>query len=128
MIRDEFKNDTKKQTEQKIKNKKEASHDRAFYAKKISTYSELFGPVKFSTITCLVCFILAGGMYVLTRIISPETEKSVLGIICVVLAALLIVWAIAWFAIIAPMLRKKVVEYKQKLAEFNASYVQRYKK
>lgn len=128
MIRDEFKNDTKQQTEQKIKSKKEAVKDRAFYAKKISKLNELFAPIKFSTICCLVCFLLAGASYVLTLIFAPETSVGVLGWIVIGIACALIVWSIAWFAFIAPHLRRKIVEYKQRLAEISAAYVERYSK
>ncbi len=128
MIRDEFKNDTKKQTEQKIKSKKVETRDRAFYAKKISTLGNLFTPVKFSTICCLISFILAGGLYVLTYVLVPETDIGVFGWICVGLAVAAIIWTVVWFAFLAPALRRKIVEYKKKLAEFNAAYVRRYKK
>lgn len=128
MIRDEFKNDTKKQTEQKIKSKKESVKDREFYAKKISRINDLFGPVKFSTICCLVCFLIAGAIYVLTLIFVPETDIGVVGWLIISAAAASIIWSVVWFAFLAPHLRQKVTEYKQRLAEISAAYIDRYKK
>lgn len=128
MIRDEFKNDTKQQTEQKIKNKKQSVQDRAYYAKKISKLNDLFGPVKFSTICCLVCFLLAGAAYLLTLIFVPETDIGVMGRVVIIGAGAFVVWAVAWFAFIVTHLKRKIAEYKQKLTEISAAYVDRYSK
>lgn len=128
MIRDEFKNDTKQQTEQKIKNKKQAVQDRAYYAKKISKINDLFGPVKFSTLCCLVCFLVAGAVYLFTLILAPETDIGVMGRVIICTAGALVVWTVAWFAFIVPHLKRKIAEYKQKLAEISAAYVARYSK
>ncbi len=127
MIRDEFKNDTKEQTKQKLKKEKQKKvESRDYYAKKIAKINDLFAPVKFSTIFCLVCFLLGGGIYILTLIVAPESSIGWFGWACIVLMGLLIIWTIVWFAILVPHLKNKLAEYKQTLADYNAQYIQRY--
>lgn len=129
MIRDEFKNDTKQQTEQKIKQEKQKkTESRDFYAKKIAKINDSFAPIKFSTIFCLICFLLGGGVYILALVVSPETSIGWFGWVCIVAMGLLIIWTIVWFAFLAPYLRRKVADYRQKLADYNAQYMQRYTK
>lgn len=128
MIRDEFKNDSKKQTEAKIKQKKLENGGREYYAKKISKLNELFSPVKFSTIFCTIGFSILGVIYALILILNPATKMDWSGWVSLIGAALSIIWCVVWFAILAPHLRRRVAYYKEELAKINAQYVERYRK
>ena len=59
MIRDEFKNVDKKVINKKANKKMQEMGERAYYAKKLSVYSEMLKPTKFSTIFCTVLFTIA---------------------------------------------------------------------
>lgn len=126
MIRDEFKNADKKEIEKKAKVAKIKGSEREYYAKKMSRINELFAPVKFSTIFCLICFLLMSALYILTICVSKEYKIDWLCITVFSLAGVLTIWTVVWFAFLAPTLRKRAAFYKSELERLSREYVLNY--
>lgn len=129
MIRDEFKNDSLKQTEKKIKQKKiEKGGEREYIAKRISKLNDMLAPIRFSTIFCTVCFSILGIIYLATLIFVPDVNIGWAGWLCISVFGVLLIWTVVWFAFLAPYIRKRIAYYRGELARFNAEYVNRYNK
>lgn len=123
MIRDEFKNADKKTIEQKAKVAKSVGNEREYYAKKMSKINSLFAPVKFSTIFCLVCFLLMSALYILTIAVSKEYKIDWVCITVFSLTAALVIWTVVWFAVLVPHLKKRAAFCKSELERISREYV-----
>ncbi len=123
MIRDEFKNADKKAIKQKADAGKISGNEREVYAKRMSKINDLFGPVKFSTIFCLVCFLLMSAFFILSMILVKDYKIEWFGIVVLVVAGLLVVWTVVWFAFLCPHLKKKAAFYKSELERISREYV-----
>jgi len=123
MIRDEFKNADKKTINQKAKINKTNVNTREYLAKKMARTNELFAPVKFSTIFCLVCFSLLALLYLLCIIFGDNYKIEWHCIVVLSVEAALIIWAIVWFAVLVPSLKKKAAYYKSELERLSREYV-----
>ncbi len=125
MIRDEFKNLDKKVIDKKANKKMQEMGERAYYAKKLSLYSELLKPIKVSTIFCIICFAIPAILYIVSGIITKEVNTA--AIVIFALEGALILWGFAWFIFIAPNLRAKIAYYKDQISKMNRDYVLRNK-
>ena len=123
MIRDEFKNADKKTIEQKAKVAKSVGNEREYYAKKMSKINSLFAPVKFSTIFCLVCFLLMSALYILTIAVSKEYKIDWVCITVLSITAALVIWTVVWFAVLVPHLKKRAAFCKSELERISREYV-----
>lgn len=123
MIRDEFKNVDKKTLDKKAKAAKSNVNEREYYAKKMSQINDLFAPVKFTTIFCLVCFLILAALYVVCMILDKNFKVEWRCVLVLTLASALTVWAIVWFAFLAPHLKKKAAFYKSELERLSREYV-----
>lgn len=129
MIRDEFKNDSLKQTEKKIKQKKiEKGGEREYIAKRISKLNDMLAPIRFSTIFCTACFSILGIIYLAALIFVPDANIGWAGWLCISVFGVLLIWTVVWFAFLAPYIRKRIAYYRGELARLNAEYVNRYNK
>lgn len=123
MIRDEFKNADKKTIQKKANKKMLEMGEREYYAKRMSKINELFGPVKFSTLFCLVCFLLLSALYILNILIVKGYKIEWHCYAVLAFTALLVLWTICWFAVLVPYLKKKVEFYKSELSRLSREYV-----
>lgn len=123
MIRDEFKNVDKKTLDKKAKAAKSNVNEREYYAKKMSQINDLFTPVKFTTIFCLVCFLILAALYVACMIIDKDFKVQWHCVLVLTLASALTVWAIVWFAFLVPHLKRKAAFYKSELERLSREYV-----
>ena len=129
MIRDEFKNVDKKIIEKKANKKLVQMGERAYYTTQIAKYAEIFRPVRFSTIFTMICFSLMAIIYLLPLIVgSTDYSVPTLGWVVVGVSTALIIWAIVWFCILAPSLKRKVAFWKDELTRINNEYLNKYKK
>lgn len=126
MIRDEFKNADKKEIAKKVKVAKINGSEREYCAKKMSRINELFGPIKFTTIFCLVCFLIMSALYILTICVSSEFKINWLCITVFAITGALTIWTVVWFAFLAPGLRKRAAFYKSELERLSREYVLNY--
>ena len=128
MIRDEFKNLDKKEIQKKSNKKLMQMGERAYYSTRVQKYGEIFKPVKASTIFTLVSFGIMAILFLLPVILgSPDYTIPTLGMVVIVVEVLIIIWAVVWFAFLAPHLRRKLKFWKQELAQMNKNYVMRHR-
>ncbi len=123
MIRDEFKNVDRKTLDKKAKAAKSNVNEREYYAKKMSQINDLFTPVKFTTIFCLVCFLILAALYVACMILDKDFKVQWHCVLVLTLASALTVWAIVWFAFLVPHLKRKAAFYKSELERLSREYV-----
>ena len=137
MIRDEFKNVDRKTLDKKAKAAKSNVNEREYYAKKMSQINDLFTPVKFTTIFCLVCFLILAALYVACMILDKDfkvqwhcvlvltlaSALTVWAIVWFAFAGLLVVWTVVWFAFLCPHLKRKAAFYKSELERLSREYV-----
>lgn len=123
MIRDEFKNVDKKTLDKKEKAAKSNVNEREYYAKKMSQINDLFTPVKFTTIFCLVCFLFLATLYVVGMILDKDFKVQWHCVLVLTLASALTVWTIVWFAFLVPHLKRKAAFYKSELERLSREYV-----
>lgn len=121
MIRDEFKNADKKVIDKKANKKLQEMGERAYYAKKLSLYSEMLKPAKFSTLFCTVLFSIAAILYIVASIVTKEVTTTAIVIFCI--EGALIIWCFVWFLFLAPFIRKKTEFYKSEMIRLNTEYV-----
>lgn len=127
MIRDEFKNADKKTIAKKANKKLTEMGERAYYTTKIAKYADIFKPTRISTLFAVISFTLIALVYALPLMVG-EADYSIptFGWIVIALAGIFIVWAIVWFAFLAPMLRKKVDFWKEEIEKLNKDYVSKF--
>ena len=123
MIRDEFKNVDKKTLDKKEKAAKSNVNEREYYAKKMSQINDLFTPVKFTTIFCLVCFLILAALYVVGMILDKDFKVQWHCVLVLTIASALAVWTIVWFAFLVPHLKRKAAFYKSELERLSREYV-----
>ena len=121
MIRDEFKNVDKKVINKKANKKMQEMGERAYYAKKLSVYSEMLKPTKFSTIFCTVLFTIAAILYIIGSVLTKEVTTTAIIIFCI--EGAFIIWCFVWFLFLAPFIRKKIEFYKSEMIRLNTEYV-----
>ncbi len=123
MIRDEFKNADKKTINKKANKKIIEMGEREYYAKRMSKINDLFGPVKFSTIFCLVCFLLMAVVYILNILVVKDYKIEWHCYVVLGLTAALVVWTVVWFVFLVPYLKKRAEFYKSELSRISREYV-----
>ena len=126
MIRDEFKNADKKVINEKANKKRQQMGDRAYFAKKLSLYSEILKPIRFSTIFCTVCFVLIGATSFLNAILTKKFDTP--AIIFSIIALLFIIWCFVWFLVVSKKIKQKAQYYKDELARQSREYVLKHKR
>lgn len=121
MIRDEFKNADKEQLKKKSNEKMQKMGERAYYAKKLSFYSEIVKPVNVATIFCTVCFLIMAGLHILNAVLSNDWSAK--AIIITAVGGIMLIWCIVWFAFLKHLCVKKAVYYKEELGRLSREYV-----
>lgn len=123
MIRDEFKNADKKVIDKKANKKIQELGERQYYAKKLSFYSDLLKPVKFSTVFSLVSFCLLSALFLFALIVEGFENIRTLEIILFSVTFAVIVWTLVWFLILVPRIKKKTAFYKSEMMRLNREYI-----
>lgn len=123
MIRDEFKNADKKVIAKKANKKIQELGERQYYAKQMTKINDLFSPVKFSTLFCLIAFCIMAAIVVFVWVTTKTMTWQcwmILGI-----TAALAIWTVVWFVFLIPMLKSKVDFYKSELTRISNEYVKK---
>ena len=89
----------------------------------MSQINDLFTPVKFTTIFCLVCFLILAALYVVGMILDKDFKVQWHCVLVLTLASALTVWTIVWFAFLVPHLKRKAAFYKSELERLSREYV-----
>ncbi len=121
MIRDEFKNADKEVIKKKSNPKIKQMGERAFYAKKLSLYSEIIKPINTATIFTLVSFSLVAIIYIWAAILEKKTNTRM--IVFTSIEGVMVIWSLVWFTFLKRFFRNKAEYYKSELHRLNREYV-----
>ena len=129
MIRDEFKNADKKTINKKANKKMISMGERAYYTKMMGKYGEISKPINFSTIFTLVSFLIIAIIYLLPVFLGAKDYTiPPLGWVVIVVAGLLVIWALVWFIYLKSYLAGRIEFYKSELERLNREYVLKHRR
>ncbi len=126
MIRDEFKqNQQENLSSREIKQIRKLG-ERAFYISSVNKLKDYLRLINFSTILGIIlCVFPFVNLFEIVFLTSQDSHKSLIAFIFV---SLFYLWAILWYALVRPLIKRKYKKYQQKLKEISNKEISRYQK